>query len=701
MKIYINMKYRAFICILILALLVQISGMAGPLAGNALLDSLVVEAVSGRYKDREDTNRVKLLYLISSKYRHTNADEGLKYGAMALALAKKLNWEKGTGEAYFTLGLNYNAKSDYEKAVEYWTIALKFYRSQGKKMGVFNVTNNIGTIKFQQGDYSGALENFFAALKIVEELGDVGRMSSLYNNLSGVYSALGDGRLSLEYSMKSLALAKASGKQEVIAQSFSIVGSQQRYVKQYDSAHYYFAQSLQIYEKLGNSEGKARTLLNIGLVYLSMKSYKKGLEHGMVSLEIYRAIGSEFGVAAASDLIGDLYLSAATDSNIHLKAIVEIAEPMRKNATTDTGMRALILLAADSYFNKAIPKYIELKSTDDLQRCYFSLSEVRKLMGDYKGALENYKLHILMKDSVSSVTTNVKIASLGAKRELELKESRIKLLSQENKLKDLRAAKDKQTRKALVGGIGMVVVIALSLVMYYVRRQQSEKLIANEKINTLLKEQELQSVSSMLEVQEQERKRIAADLHDRLGSMLSTVKLYFNTVEEQIDNLKEQNKEQYHKATTLLDEACDEVRKISHNLVSGELVKFGLVSAINQLKGTIEDSGKLKMSVLAFGMEERLDSAMEISLYRIVQELMNNMLKHAKATEVTIQLNRVDHNLNIVVEDNGVGFDVEAALDKDGMGLRNMETRVKKMQGGITFDSGKGRGTTTIIDIPV
>ena len=223
----------------------------------------------------------------------------------------------------------------------------------------------------------------------------------------------------------------------------------------------------------------------------------------------------------------------------------------------------------------------------------------------------------------------------------------------------------------------------------------------NQRLLFNLREQEIKSMNDALEVQENERRRIASDLHDRLGSMLSTVKIYFSSVEEQIDNQKEQNKEQYNKANSLLDEACEEVRKISHNLISGELVKFGLVSALNQMVKTIEDAGSLKIKMLALGMQNRLDSSVEIMLHRIIQELMNNILKHSKASEVLVQLNRTENNLNIVIEDNGVGFNIESAKTKDGMGLKNIETRVKKLNGKVFIDSGKGRGTTTIIDIPV
>ena len=229
----------------------------------------------------------------------------------------------------------------------------------------------------------------------------------------------------------------------------------------------------------------------------------------------------------------------------------------------------------------------------------------------------------------------------------------------------------------------------------------AERLKTNEKINSLLKEQELRSVSSMLDIQERERRRIASDLHDRLGSMLSTVKLYLGSVEEQIDAWNGSGSEQYDKAVSLLDEACDEIRKISHDLVSGELLKFGLTSALRQLAKTIEGTGQLKVNVITFGLEDRLENSVEITLYRVVQELVNNILKHAKASFVNIQLTRTEHELNIMVEDNGIGFDLGGAAGKGGMGIKNVCSRVGKLDGQIRYDSAEGRGTTTMIDIPI
>jgi two-component system, NarL family, sensor kinase len=673
------MKY-----ILLILLLLPLSLLARK-EGQERLDSLVKSLP----RQKEDTNKVKVLSSISFLDYQYNPEQGLQYGNEALALAKALRWKPGIANAYNAIGANWQVIGNGKKSLECFLSSLKINEELNDKTGIAQNLGNIALIYSFEGNSAMSLQYLFKALRIFEELNDKDGIATQYINIGAVYDEQNNAAKALLYDTLALRIFREMGDKASIANQLGNIGNVYMSLKKYDDALRCFQESLKLNEEIGSKSGMARDLTNLSTYYGRKREYVKALATQLSALKIFEAMGYELGTGLAEANVGTYYYDIALNH-----------DKLAGNANVPKDKKSCLQLA-EYHLQRGIALVIKNDNLQQLAFAYKSLSGTQAEMSNYKDALENFKNYSKLNDSIFSIENNKKIQDLENQRELDLKESRIKILSQDNNMKDLRAARDKQTRRALVGGIGMLVIIAVSLVMYYVRKQRSDKLIANERINTLLKEQELQSVSSMLEVQEQERKRIAADLHDRLGSMLSTVKLYFNTVEEQIDNLKAQNKEQYHKATALLDEACDEVRKISHNLVSGELVKFGLVSALNQLKNTIEDTGKMKMNVLAFGMEERLDSTMEISLYRVVQELMNNMLKHAKASEVTIQLNRVDDNLNIVVEDNGVGFDVAAALEKDGMGLRNMETRVKKMQGVITFDSGKGRGTTTIIDIPV
>ncbi len=205
----------------------------------------------------------------------------------------------------------------------------------------------------------------------------------------------------------------------------------------------------------------------------------------------------------------------------------------------------------------------------------------------------------------------------------------------------------------------------------------------------------------MLDGQEDERQRIAGDLHDRLGSMLATVKMHFNVLDDNIVNMGEKNVNQYRRANALLDEACEEVRKISHNLSTGMIMSFGLVPALQELGESVGSTGKMNCKILVYGLHERLETFVEISIYRMVQELFSNILKHAQAKNVTVQLNRLENALTITVEDDGVGFNVEDKMKGSGMGLKSVLLRIEKLKGNFTVDSNPGKGTIAILELPL
>ena len=158
-------------------------------------------------------------------------------------------------------------------------------------------------------------------------------------------------------------------------------------------------------------------------------------------------------------------------------------------------------------------------------------------------------------------------------------------------------------------------------------------------------------------------------------------------------------KEPLEKTSGMLDDAYQEVRRIAHNMVSGVLTKFGLIPALQELARTISEGGEMNVKVISSGLGDRLNNKIEITLYRIVQELLSNILKHANASETIIQLTRLNGELNISVEDNGKGFNPEKI--KYGMSIKNIEARVQALEGTFFIDSGKGNGTTVMIDLPI
>ena len=213
------------------------------------------------------------------------------------------------------------------------------------------------------------------------------------------------------------------------------------------------------------------------------------------------------------------------------------------------------------------------------------------------------------------------------------------------------------------------------------------------------KERETQILRAMVSGEEQERRRIARDLHDGLGANLATVKMRINAVRNSIPRIQEQ--ESYNKAEELVDEACENIREISHNMMPGSLNRYGLEVALQDMCEAIQDSNEIDLAFIPFGLDKIVDEAVEINIYRIVQELLKNIVKHADAKEGIVQLTLEDNKLHIVVEDDGKGFDMESTNVFEGIGMGSIQSRVIYLDGKMDIESSPGKGTTFNIEIPI
>ncbi|MEM9362044.1 MAG: ATP-binding protein [Bacteroidota bacterium] len=225
---------------------------------------------------------------------------------------------------------------------------------------------------------------------------------------------------------------------------------------------------------------------------------------------------------------------------------------------------------------------------------------------------------------------------------------------------------------------------------------EKEAMLKQQRVENLLKEQELVSIDAMIAGQEKERQKVAGELHDDLGSLMATIKLHF-------DNAKISKKDaSLQHAQKLLEEAYQKVRGMAHHKNSGVMSDQGLLPAIKKMAKTITETDAMEVTVEDFGLGERMENTLELSIFRMIQELVANAIKHADATKVNIQLTQHKENLNIIVDDNGKGFD-RSQIDKQtsGMGLTTIEKRVEHLEGSFTVDSVIGKGTSILIDIPV
>jgi len=280
--------------------------------------------------------------------------------------------------------------------------------------------------------------------------------------------------------------------------------------------------------------------------------------------------------------------------------------------------------------------------------------------------------------------------------------------NQTDKLKldklELESSNTRNKNWAVLLGLLLVLGTAIGvLVNKNTKRKQllaeQEKTLEQQKVSNMLKEQELVAIDAMIEGQEKERQRVANELHDDLGSLMAAVKLQFNSLEvkEKKDNL-----ETFSKTDELIDEAYGKIRAIAHAKNSGLMAKQGLLQAVNQMAEKISIVNGLQVSVLDHGLETRLENSMELTLFRIIQELLTNVIKHAEATEVNIHITNHGDTLNILVEDNGKGFVTQQITNSEkGMGLKSIDKRVAHLHGSMDIESELTKGTVVIIDIPI
>ena len=217
--------------------------------------------------------------------------------------------------------------------------------------------------------------------------------------------------------------------------------------------------------------------------------------------------------------------------------------------------------------------------------------------------------------------------------------------------------------------------------------------------NTTIKESKYIALNSLMEGQELERKRLAREIHDGIGPILSTVKMNLANIEGDVENLMPDLKEKFQKSYKLIDEAAGDLRSISHNLMPKVLSDFGLSEALETLCEKIDAARSVNIDFINVGLDHRLNEVTELGLYRISQELLNNTLKYAQATKVTLQLIKRDETIRLMYEDDGIGFYPDSVAS--GIGLMNIENRARALAGQSVVDSRPGKGMTATIEIPI
>ena len=621
-------------------------------------------------KGLADSTLLKLIDYTTKKWQQTvrsNLDSSLIYANKAAEFSKTIKNDSLLFHAYRRASNSLIEMGKLGEARKYCDKMFELLK-EDDFYAAYRYYSNLGLIEKFQGNYHGALKNFLISLEKAEAGNLTNNIPAAYGEISRVFNEMGQPLEALKYAKKDVAFTMQHGK------------NRGKFISNYNLANKYvgldsFNQALELYN-LADSIG---TILNIptfnsaidlsmGRLLIEMGDAEKALPLLTGAIEGMKKVGDLRGQLTAQLHLGRAYNRLSR----HNEAVTILKETMEGLKTVDFKD---VSQNTKQYYAKA------LYNTGNGLKAYELLEEF-----------------IVLEDSIKSKETSNAINELEVQYQTAEKE---RLINEQK----LEIERGQFNRKLLLGGLAMAIWFGAVLVLYFWNKNNTTKKLAlqeaklnNQKILQLEQEKNLLAMTSMIEGQEAERKRIAMDLHDGLGGILVNIKSQLHALEKKVGELSQYDL--YGKATGMIDNASREVRRIAYNMMPLALSRLGLKAAVEDMLTKIEHSENIKIRTHFSNLEDRLDETREVMIYRIIQELLNNVVKHAEATDLFVQINNVDNDLLITVEDNGIGFDIAKVRDSEGLGMKSIDSRVKFLEGTLDILSNN-EGSSFNIHIPM
>jgi signal transduction histidine kinase len=605
---------------------------------------------------KEDTNKV-LTFITTGQYvEYNNLEEAKNYYLQAKKLSEKLNYTLGILKYYANYSAVLNIQARFDSALILTQEALQLANKFGNEERIIIAQQNLSATYSYLQDYESALQYLLPSIAYFEKIDNDARLSLIYDNLGVIY----------------------------------------RETKQYDKALEFHSKALAIARKSGNNYDIANVLTNLGNAYTSLKKYDTALSVMQESLLIAKKENYDNIVSNATSNIGNVLIKQGKyDSlNYYCTEGLRFSETLGDSLSMVNNMYGLALFA---FYQKDFTKSEELATAGFTIARQRNFAEPSQLFADIlselalvKGDLKNYdrynRLSIEFAEKYFNEQMQKNVQVLDKKYETAKKEKQ--LLVQQS------AIRKKNTLNYFLIG-STVALLIISLLTY--RTYTQKRKIQEQKIAELEKEKLLSATKSLLKGQEDERSRMAKDLHDGLGGLLSGVKLQLGAMKGNLI-LSEEHGRTFNHALSKLDESINEMRRVAHNMMPEALMKLGLQQALQDYCDGLSANQSFKINVEFYGLEKRLESSVEIVLYRIVQELLNNAVKHSGATTILAQVIRQDNNISITIEDNGKGFDTATTDFTKGAGLANVKSRVDYLKGQLDIKTEPGKGTSVHIE---
>lgn len=648
-----------------------------------------------------DSLKMVAAYNVTIEMLNQKSPDAPKYALIALDLAEKVGSNDDIILKNILVSNAYKSVVAYDKAIQYGNEAVKTAERLKKYKLLGRAYQELGGVYYNQGDYANAEKIYLQSLEARKLANDATGTAASYNNLGGVNNALGNYEKSTGYFIEALKINEAANNEKGIAMNCNNLSIAYRKMNRLDKALEYQLRSLKIKEKIKDTKGIAYSLGNIANIYYDKKDTLKTIQYYKKVLSLEKDIQDDMIIANAYNSLGVIYRDqkkfepAIRYLNLSLAYKRKIQnETIMSTTYSNLGVTYLAMNETDkaeASFKKALEIAKISKDKDDLRDANDGLAMVYAKKNDLQKSLDHLQEAEKFKDSIYNIESSRAVTEMQTKYETEKKEASIKLLQKDNELKDVR------NRNTIILSVSIVAILLISSLLAYLFIQFKQQ----KKAEAVNKRMEQQRLDAIILAQEEERKRISAELHDSVGQMLSAARLNVSLLQHD-DSENLENNPKFEAALSLLDRSCQEVRSMSHSMMPAILVNTGLKDALQELANSINSSGALKIKTDTTELDKKLAANTEMHLYRIIQEVLNNIIRHADATEVQLQFQKEKNELRITIEDNGKGFNVQRLKQSKGNGWNNIQTRLYVLKGDIEIDSQENRkGTVVFITIPL
>lgn len=589
------------------------------------------------------------------------------------------------GQSYFISktyqfeGFLYDMQGNSLKAIDLLKKALPFVENKKDKpnqMLYIKELGNISTYSLNAGDTKNALKYIYLSVTAAEQLGTVRVVD--YLNIANIYQRMDESVEQEKYVFKALSLAKEHKLETEIFQSYIFISLYYTSVKNYPVAKKYM-DTARFFHYVSWNELAQST--NQDLAYNTYQAF-------------YLAVATAFVNVNQDDSAIAFYNKALEFANVH-HSTRDVVQP--KLRLGYIWLKKKNYVQAETILLEALK---DAKDNDDLKALGDAtefLSEVYAATGSFQKAFDFYKQYHSINDSITGIEKKKFTKELDVKYETEKKEALLNLQT-------ATIRQERQLKYILIGVVALLLFLGIIAQRAHRNKQKlliSQKELQQQKIIQLENEKQLTATQAVVQGQEEERSRLAKDLHDGLGGILSSAKYSFNNMKQHFI-LTEDNALAFEKSMSMLDASIAELRRVAHNMMPESLMKLSLNDALQDYCQQVTSSGVLEISYQSFGMEDlAVDNTIKITVYRIIQELTNNIIKHAAASKSLVQVIAKEDMLNITVEDDGKGFDVNTLQQASGIGYKNTLSRTTFLNGRLDVRSKSGEGTSVYIEIPL